>query len=63
MALMATTVGWLVAGAIGKTIAGLAAAVLTRIAAGSVASNFESRAILQEVLRNFSSRPLALATI
>jgi hypothetical protein len=63
MALMATTVGWLVAGATGKTIVGLPAAMLTRMAAGSVASSFESRTILMKGVEQVKQSSARLAAI
>jgi hypothetical protein len=63
MALTATTVGWVVAGATGKTILGLPAAVLTRMAVGSMASNFQTRAILMQGIEQVKQSSARLATI
>jgi len=63
MALTATTVGWAVAAATGKTILGLPAAVVTRMAAGSVASSFESRTVLTEGIEQVKQSSARLATI
>jgi hypothetical protein len=63
MALTATTVGCLVAAATGKTILGLPAAVVTRMAAGSVASSFESRVVLKEGVEQVKQSSARLAAI
>ena len=63
MALTATTVGCLVAAATGKTILGLPAAVVTRMAAGSVASSLESRVVLKEGVEQVKQSSARLAAI
>jgi hypothetical protein len=63
MALIATTAGWVAAGATGKTIIGLPAAVLTRMIAGSMASSFESRASLRRGLEQVKQSSARLAAI
>ncbi len=63
MALTATTIGWVVVAATGKTILGLPAAVVTRMAAGSVASSFESRSILTEGIEQVKQSSARLAAI
>jgi hypothetical protein len=63
MALIATTVRWVVTGATGKTIIGLPAAVLARMAAGSLASRLESRATLAQGIEQVRQSSARLAAI
>jgi hypothetical protein len=52
-----------VAGATGKTILGLPAAVLTRIAMGSMASSLESRTVLAQGIEQIKQSQARLAAI
>jgi hypothetical protein len=63
VALVATTAGWIAVATTGKTVVGLPAAVLSRIAAGSVAESFELRVLLRQSIEQARQSSARLAAI